>query len=238
MKEPRGTVAALGLLVVTALVGCLPSERSSTPPEQVVVERAAAVEPGVAPPALAVRPVRLTDDGLGGLVITWYHEDVDSFGFSTELRAELELTELEPVSAFSGAERPEDGAAYAVGGTLRHLGGAPRCDVPGMWCRVEIVEDADLVGLAVRRGTELTVDLQWRGFGPDNRPAQPLVQLVVGDRTIGYHGVAEALEQSGVVGRPFTIDISTAAERRFGIDPGAMAAGGAVTVTPARAGDR
>ncbi len=192
--------------------------------------RAAVVERS---PSMAVRPVRITDAPLGSIIVSWRHDALDGLGFSTELSAELALTELdlasEPPSADPAATQA--GAAYQVAGTLRHVEGAARCEALAMSCRVDILEEADLVGLAVRRGNTLTVDLQWTGFGPDHLPAQPIVHLRVAGQRIRYYGVVEGLEQAGLIGSPFTVDLSSSTTRRFAADTTAVAARGVTTVT-------
>jgi hypothetical protein len=69
-------------------------------------------------------------------------------------------------------------SSYRVVGVVSHE--AVSCDTAGeITCRDTFLQDADVVGTASIDGTELTISVDWRTFGPESGPAKFETELTV-----------------------------------------------------------
>ena len=170
---------------------------------------------------------------LGGIpqgTLRWSYDDGGgAFAFETELVADLAFTELEPVRDEDLLDI-ESSRAFAVTGTLRHVAEATSCDGDESRCRIISLGDADLVGIAVRRGDTLTIELDWRTFGAESLAARPEAVVALRWSEIGYLGVAESLEASGAIGTPMVLSLSSHGGRQLAWARGGVAARGALDV--------
>lgn len=163
--------------------------------------------------------------------LAWtYIDESTTLGFTTTLEAELVFTELQRVT--DGADSEEHGAstAYRVDGYLTHVPGMTSCSAPGESCRVVRLQDADLVGLAIRRDGVLSLDLQWRTFGLDEMPDRPSARIAVGLHEIGYEGVAGSLEAGDVIGSTLVLSTLGDGSRALTYARGTIVAHGRLTV--------
>jgi len=156
----------------------------------------------------------LEQGGVAHGTLRWAFDDGGGdFSFETELVAELSFTRLQPVHAEDLLD-VEASRAYSVAGSLRHNSEATSCDAGETRCRVISLVDADLVGIAIRRGGVLSVELDWRSFGPESASARPEAIVALGWDQIGYLGVADSLEASGVVGTTVVVDLASGRVRQ------------------------
>ena len=139
------------------------------------------------------------------------------------------MTVLEPVRDEDLLDI-ESSRAFAVTGTLRHVAEATSCDGDESRCRIISLGDADLVGIAVRRGDTLTIELDWRTFGAESLAARPEAVVALRWSEIGYLGVAESLEASGAIGTPMVLSLSSHGGRQLAWARGGVAARGALDV--------
>ncbi|MDG2112776.1 MAG: hypothetical protein P8N02_09210 [Actinomycetota bacterium] len=196
----------------------------------------------VAPPTPAPTPVR-TPEIDGALLpelsvptgprgqLSWtYVDEAAALGFVTTLEAELVFTELQRVTHELDSEELGASTAYRVDGYLSHVPGATSCTAPHASCRVVLLEDADLVGLAIRRDGVLSLDLNWRTFGPDELAARPSAQVVLGLDQIGYLGVAGSLEAAGAVGSTLVLPANGDTARSLNFSRGSAVGHGRLSV--------
>ncbi len=167
----------------------------------------------------------------------WYQRVVDS-GLDLDAVAEVNLT-LIPIEdpgseAVAGDEGGSDSAVGDTGGGQAGgylVRGRVAFTAPDTICRrfgavrdCEVAElvDADLVGVASRRGNRLVVALDWRHFGPESVPGRPLVRvramgeqaLSGGSPTAESDAVGRALADSGLIGE-FDLSLTIPQARRF-----------------------
>jgi hypothetical protein len=159
--------------------------------------------------------------------LVWHHrDDGQPFGLHTELVSELRFTEL---SSVTGDDDP-DSTAYRVDGQLSHVTVGTGCTVEDGDCRVVALQDADLVGVAVWSGSALSIELQWRTFGPDREAGRPSARVAIDLREFGYLGVAEAMEAAGAVGSTVVVPFASMGRRDFSWVRGSLQSNGELVV--------
>ncbi len=117
-----------------------------------------------------------------------------------------------------------DGTGYLVQGRVELLAGDTVCRrfEASRDCRVTDLVDADLVGVASRRGNRLVIALDWRRFGPESVSGLPLVGLTaLGEQAMSggvtateSDAVGRALTDSGLIGE-FDLSLTIPQARRF-----------------------
>ena len=239
LSRQRRAVLLVGatLLLVGAtllLVGCVRSASAvvdgGDPAERV------AIDPTPAPPApgsgrlldLTVVPDETNELSGSTARLVWTHHDQGSpVGFETILAADLHLTELQPVD--DDAADAGDSVVYRVTGSLEHIGARTSCTSPVGNCRVVRLEDADLVGFAVRHDDSVTFELDWRSFGGEAIRSSPRARVAVGVAELDYLEVAVGLERAGVVGRPMAVSVASG-RMELGRPAGSISSTGTLTV--------
>ena len=183
--------------------------------------------------SVAVGPRSFIDErGRITATMVWYQRVLDS-GLDLDVVARVNLTlvplgEPDPGGDGGGSGFSEEGetpdGGYLVSGRVvfvvpdtvcRRLGAGRDCEVTDL-------VDADLVGVASRRGNRLVVAVDWRHFGPESVPGLPLVgvravgeeALSGGSTTARTDAVGRALADSGLIGE-FDLSMVIPQARRF-----------------------
>lgn len=126
-----------------------------------------------------------------------------------------------PIGSPSGPEEEEsDLRRFSVTGFVEHDPLRVTCDRPGDPCRILSLRDAEVGGEAVHDGELFTIHLNWVLFGSSEEPEIPATELLIGDQVIQDHNAAHGLETAGLVGRPFSLDVSDGDPLEFSVADG------------------
>ncbi len=184
-----------------------------------------------------VGPRTFVDDrGRITATMVWYQRVLDR-GVDLDAVAVVNIT-LVPIAdpETGAASRPEEGSesegsgpegpatGYLVQGRVEFVAPDTVCRrvEASRDCQVTDLVDADLVGVASRRGNRLVIAVDWRRFGPEENPGLPLVGVVArgeqaltaGTATARTDAVGRALTDSGLVGE-FDLSLTIPQARRF-----------------------